>query len=192
MNTIRKTITSTIPPTESNVIWIDISGTKAIQKVFINGEWRPLEDSNVEAEFATGEKVSDISLVKTSGTSADNSKIATVAKLNVTLSGYHERAPYKEAASSSGIATIHYNEATNCNWIPDNNTTTIILVKESRTTDTVTTIRFTSGSPAITLSYTEADLKWAGDEVPEIEANAEYIIAIWNNIGVISKIDTIE
>ena len=32
---------------------------------------------------------------------------------------------------------------------------------------------------------------WVNDEIPEIEINSEYVIAIWDNIAVMTKIRTI-
>lgn len=202
MNKTRQTVMAPEAPFDSNVIWIDTSSNEPIQKVFLNGEWKPLKDSDVEAEFHTGEKVSDISLEKTSGTSADNSKIATVAKVNETLEGYHERATYKDWApileDTNYVIEIPYCR-TNENIVvnqdgSDHDADVITLVKTTapNTTDSVTTIRFKSTSTPTSIDYDEDDLLWANDELPICEENAEYLIAIWNNIGVMTKLNTIE
>lgn len=53
-----------------------------------------------------------------------------------------------------------------------------------------TTIAFKSGSDATTLDYPD-NLYWINDEIPEIEADTEYLIAICNGIAVINSIQTI-
>lgn len=43
MQTIEKFIIDTIPPRQTNVVWIDSSGNTPIFKTFVNGEWRTIE-----------------------------------------------------------------------------------------------------------------------------------------------------
>ena len=206
MNKVRETVVSIGAPVDKNVIWIDTSSVEPIQKVFLNGEWKPLKDADVDAKFHDGQKVSDITLVEASGTSTDNSKIATVAKLNETigsaLTSYHDRAPYENVTVSGNVgektATINYNNSTNKNWVVNlsgtsgNDPDIVVLTKVAGTNDSVTTIRFKSTSTPTTLDYVDTVLLWANEELPICEENTEYLIAIWNNIGVMTKLNTIE
>lgn len=200
MRKITQTIVGTTPPLDKNVLWLDTTNSnEPVQKLFLDGEWKPLKDADVEAEFATGEKVSDISLVKASGASADNSKIATVAKLDETLSGYHERSDYfnikPEKRDNIYVSSIDYCKDDNANYVVNLDGTghdvdVIVLKKgnDDNTVDSVTTIRFKSTSTPTTLDYDDTALFWANEELPICEENAEYLIAIWNNIGVMTKV----
>jgi len=53
MNTIEKTIKSKVPPSNTNVLWIDTSVTPSILKAFEKGEWvnlgAPTEDDTNES-----------------------------------------------------------------------------------------------------------------------------------------------
>lgn len=191
MNKVRQNVVSIAPPIDRNVIWIDISGAEPVQKIFLDGEWKTFKDSDVDAEFATGEKVSNISIEKSnpSSTSAADKKLVTLQKVAATLSGYHERATF---TGTTGDVTVYYNNVLNNNAVISAATSiTLTRQLDDYNTDSVTTVRFTSGNTPTTLEYNENHLKWANEEIPTIEANAEYIIAIWNCIAVISKLNTI-
>lgn len=44
MQTIEKIIKSTIPPQQTNVLWLDISGEVPVLKSYKGGEWLPVSD----------------------------------------------------------------------------------------------------------------------------------------------------
>lgn len=174
MEKIRETIKSTTPPNENNVIWIDVSTDEPIQKVFLNGEWKPLKDS--DAEFATGQKVSEISLAT-----------GNPAPASVTIPTTIET---KSISPATGETSVNIETKSGVNWEVTSADTINIINTLTTETDLVTTIIFTSTNTPTTLTYPNT-LKWINDEIPEIENGAEYLIAIWNNIAVINKIATI-
>lgn len=54
MQSIEKTIKSALPPTLTNVFWLDISGEKPILKAFKNGKWLPVSSEDPEVEELEG------------------------------------------------------------------------------------------------------------------------------------------
>ena len=183
MRKITQTIVGTTPPLDKNVLWLDTTNSnEPVQKLFLNGEWKPLKDSDVDAEFSTGEKVSDIS-IENSSTTTNDIKLSTVAnKDSIT----------PKLVGENVTATIDIIENTNKNLTIDTfrerNVDVIDLSKPNVKSDYVTTIRFISSSNPTTITYDDTELLWANEELPICEAGAEYLIAIWKNIGVMTKV----
>lgn len=201
MRKITQTIVGTTPPLDKNVLWLDTTNSnEPVQKLFLNGEWKPLKDSDVDAEFSTGEKVSNISISKTSSSTTDNSKLPTVEKVNSALNKKVNIALdgtiIPEKIDDNLVVNIDIRDIVNKNItileVEDRCVDIINLDRVDTNSDYVATIRFNSSDTPTSIVYDDTELKWVNEELPICEAGAEYLIAIWKNIGVMTKLNTIE
>jgi hypothetical protein len=56
---------------------------------------------------------------------------------------------------------------------------------------TVATIEFTSGATATVLTYDSSEISFVGGEIPDIVANARYLISVWYDTAVCAFLNTV-
>ena len=109
MQSIEKTIKSALPPTLTNVFWLDISGEKPILKAFKNGQWLPVssEDTEVKKLQEKIEELEDGKVDKIEGKELSSNDFTDELKvkletLDETAEGVHIKSDWNAQSGESG------------------------------------------------------------------------------------------
>lgn len=107
MQSIEKTIKSALPPTLTNIFWLDISGEKPILKAFKNGQWLPVssEDPEVRELQEKIEKLEEDKVDKIEGKELSSNDFTDELKekletLDETAEGIHIKSDWNAPAGN--------------------------------------------------------------------------------------------
>lgn len=110
-----------------------------------------------------------------------------IAVINGNLSAI-DLTPYQQKSQVVDIdtASVTLSVEANKNYVLSNANITDITISSAVTSYLETTIEFTTGSSAPTLTDS-ASIEWVDGSAPILSANAKYIILIWNKKGFVRE-----